>query len=253
VGQLASSSSARRRSGLGRRTPPGFIPPCLPFPAERPPTGPGWIHEIKHDGFQTDGPLSGQKEGGGHGVTITPPLKFVYDDGGREASGVNTEADDLFGCVCRAITIASQRPYREVFDDLRKIGWFPGVARKDASGQLHPHLEDEAERIEKYLGERGWTWVQTKWPGQPGPPLCIGTLPGGRLIVRVSHHLAAVIDGELHDINSPSASTCGMPAARASSSTSRASRTIRSRRRPTEPRSSVGRGGRHAAPGRSRD
>jgi ATP-dependent DNA ligase len=35
-----------------RRTPPGFIQPCLPFPAERPPSGPGWIHEIKHDGYR---------------------------------------------------------------------------------------------------------------------------------------------------------------------------------------------------------
>src|SRR5499427_10361821 len=35
-----------------RRTPAGFIPPCLPSPAERPPSGPGWIHEIKHDGFR---------------------------------------------------------------------------------------------------------------------------------------------------------------------------------------------------------
>ena len=35
-----------------RRTPPGFIGPCLPSPAERPPSGPGWIHEIKHDGFR---------------------------------------------------------------------------------------------------------------------------------------------------------------------------------------------------------
>jgi len=31
---------------------PRFIPPCLPSPAERPPSGPGWIHEIKHDGFR---------------------------------------------------------------------------------------------------------------------------------------------------------------------------------------------------------
>src|ERR1700692_2480943 len=26
--------------------------PCLPQPAKDPPTGPGWIHEIKHDGFR---------------------------------------------------------------------------------------------------------------------------------------------------------------------------------------------------------
>jgi bifunctional non-homologous end joining protein LigD len=35
-----------------RRPPPGFIEPCLPSPADRPPSGPGWIHEIKHDGFR---------------------------------------------------------------------------------------------------------------------------------------------------------------------------------------------------------
>ena len=30
----------------------GFIEPCLPRPAEKPPGGLGWIHEIKHDGFR---------------------------------------------------------------------------------------------------------------------------------------------------------------------------------------------------------
>ena len=30
----------------------GAIGPCLPSPAKRPPTGPNWIHEIKHDGFR---------------------------------------------------------------------------------------------------------------------------------------------------------------------------------------------------------
>jgi bifunctional non-homologous end joining protein LigD len=35
-----------------RAAPSVFIPPCLPSPADRPPSGPGWIHEIKHDGFR---------------------------------------------------------------------------------------------------------------------------------------------------------------------------------------------------------
>jgi ATP-dependent DNA ligase len=30
----------------------GFVEPCLPCPAKAPPTGPGWLHEIKHDGFR---------------------------------------------------------------------------------------------------------------------------------------------------------------------------------------------------------
>src|SRR4029453_18097569 len=31
---------------------PAFIEPCLPSPADRPPSGSNWIHEIKHDGFR---------------------------------------------------------------------------------------------------------------------------------------------------------------------------------------------------------
>jgi bifunctional non-homologous end joining protein LigD len=39
---------------LRERTRPGLgiIQPCLPSPAKAPPSGPGWIHEIKHDGFR---------------------------------------------------------------------------------------------------------------------------------------------------------------------------------------------------------
>jgi len=35
-----------------RTRPLGIIEPCLPSPAKAPPSGPGWIHEIKHDGFR---------------------------------------------------------------------------------------------------------------------------------------------------------------------------------------------------------
>ena len=29
-----------------------FIEPCLPSPADKPPSGSNWIHEIKHDGYR---------------------------------------------------------------------------------------------------------------------------------------------------------------------------------------------------------
>jgi bifunctional non-homologous end joining protein LigD len=35
-----------------RTLPAGFIPPCLPTKAPRPPVGAVWLHEIKHDGFR---------------------------------------------------------------------------------------------------------------------------------------------------------------------------------------------------------
>jgi bifunctional non-homologous end joining protein LigD len=35
-----------------RSAPPGFIRPCEPALVAHPPAGPGWSHEIKHDGFR---------------------------------------------------------------------------------------------------------------------------------------------------------------------------------------------------------
>jgi ATP-dependent DNA ligase len=41
---LLRNSSARHSSG--------FVEPCRPSKAIRPPSGPQWVHEIKHDGFR---------------------------------------------------------------------------------------------------------------------------------------------------------------------------------------------------------
>jgi ATP-dependent DNA ligase len=30
----------------------GFVPPCIPSRAHKPPAGPDWVHEIKHDGYR---------------------------------------------------------------------------------------------------------------------------------------------------------------------------------------------------------
>ena len=43
------------------RRPLGFIEPCLPSPAEQPPTGENWIHEIKHDGFRVIARKDGER------------------------------------------------------------------------------------------------------------------------------------------------------------------------------------------------
>jgi bifunctional non-homologous end joining protein LigD len=52
---LWRSSPAR-----SRRTPPaGFIRPARPLLVARPPSGPDWVHEVKHDGYR----LLARKEG----------------------------------------------------------------------------------------------------------------------------------------------------------------------------------------------
>jgi len=42
------------RSSRGRplNAPAAFIHPCQPIIAKQPPTGPGWAHELKHDGYR---------------------------------------------------------------------------------------------------------------------------------------------------------------------------------------------------------
>jgi ATP-dependent DNA ligase len=30
----------------------GFVDPCIPSRAPKPPSGPDWVHEIKHDGYR---------------------------------------------------------------------------------------------------------------------------------------------------------------------------------------------------------
>src|SRR5579859_7548804 len=37
---------------LQRAFPPGFIVPAQPIERDKPPAGPKWVHEIKHDGFR---------------------------------------------------------------------------------------------------------------------------------------------------------------------------------------------------------
>src|SRR5436190_17426468 len=45
----------RRKGGK-----PGFIQPCQPALADRPPSGPDWLHEIKFDGYR----VIARKDGG---------------------------------------------------------------------------------------------------------------------------------------------------------------------------------------------
>jgi ATP-dependent DNA ligase len=46
---------------LLRTLPAGFIAPCLPMTAPRPPSGPLWIHEAKHDGFRVIARQDGER------------------------------------------------------------------------------------------------------------------------------------------------------------------------------------------------
>ena len=52
--QLYASMLWRERSSRGRpsNAPAAFIHPCRPIVVKQPPARPGWVHELKHDGYR---------------------------------------------------------------------------------------------------------------------------------------------------------------------------------------------------------
>ena len=126
-------------------------------------------------------------------------MNFVKDDGGREQAGYKGTTRD---CVCRAIAIASGRPYQEVYDTLN------GLAKKERPRSKRKCGKRSSARTgvfkatyHDYILSLGFRWVPTMQIGQGCKVhLKDGELPMGRIIVSLSRHLAAVIDGVLHDI-----------------------------------------------------
>jgi hypothetical protein len=100
-------------------------------------------------------------------------------------------------CVVRAIAIASQKPYQEVYDAINRLVT-PSSVRK---GQRRSSARNgvAGATYEKYLKEISWVWIGSACRLH----LKAEELPPGRLIVRLSRHLCALVDGVIHDIYKP--------------------------------------------------
>lgn len=127
-------------------------------------------------------------------------MKFIYNDGGRKAAGYVGSADD---CVVRAIVIAAQMPYQQVYDAINEAATSERRGKRKR-GISHARTGVYKNTIRKYLTALGWTWTPTMHIGSGCKVhLTDGELPMGRLIVSVSKHLTAVIDGVIHDTHDP--------------------------------------------------
>ena len=128
-------------------------------------------------------------------------MEWTYNDGGRSAAGYKGYAND---CACRSIAIAAQQSYRIIYADLnrwakdlhdRRKRMAPGSAREGVSTEI----------LRAYLASLGWEWTPTMHIGSGCQVhLRDDELPLGRLIVRCSKHITAVIDGVVYDIDDPS-------------------------------------------------
>lgn len=131
-------------------------------------------------------------------------MKFIFNDGGRSAAGYKGHTGD---CVCRAICIATGLPYEQVYERLAA-----GNATQRASKRTPKKEKTAAKGItvrrkwfQDYMKSLGFEWVPTMLIGQGCKVhLTDGELPMGKLVVSVSKHYTAVIDGIIHDTYNPS-------------------------------------------------
>jgi bifunctional non-homologous end joining protein LigD len=178
---------------LRERTRPGLgiIEPCLPSPAKAPPSGSGWIHEIKHDGFR----ILARRDGAGvrlitrHGndfssrfpiivaaVTALPARSFLIDGEAIVTNGDGLAAFDLIrhkhhgdaavlvafdlieltARICAALRLK----YRK-----RKLA---KLVRKPQLGiVLNEHYEGDGEIIFKHACKLGCEGIVSKRLGSP--------------------------------------------------------------------------------------
>lgn len=123
-------------------------------------------------------------------------MRWQYNDGGRAEAGFKGLAGD---CVVRAIAIASQTPYIEVYCAI--FGYSTSERKgKRKRGISHPRNGVYKNTTKKILADLGWEWHPKSFIGVGCTThLREEELPKGRIIVSLSRHIAAVIDGVLHD------------------------------------------------------
>ena len=131
-------------------------------------------------------------------------IEWKYDDGGRKSAGFKGSAGD---CVVRSIAIATGESYKTVYDDLAIGNQNQRRSKRESENKARTGKRTARHGIftrrkwfKDYMKCHGFRWVSTMGIGTGCQVhLRKNELPNGTIIVRLSRHYAAVIDGVLHD------------------------------------------------------
>ena len=132
--------------------------------------------------------------------------QFKYNDGGRADSGRKGSTGD---CVTRAIAIATGLPYEQVYERLAEGNATQRKTKRSGSKsgiKTASHgITTRRKWFHDYMTELGFEWKATMEIGKGCKVhLKADELPKGKLVVNVSRHFTAVIDGVINDIYDPS-------------------------------------------------
>ncbi len=130
-------------------------------------------------------------------------MDFQFNDGGRALAGFKDKTGD---CVARAIAIAAELPYADVYQALAE-----GTGSQRASKRRGKRPASAAHGInvkrkwfKDYMQSIGFEFVATMGIGTGCKVhLRHDELPSGRLVVAVSRHYTAVIEGTVNDTLNP--------------------------------------------------
>lgn len=115
---------------------------------------------------------------------------FIINDGGRAEAGYKGQVND---CVVRAVAIATEMPYKQVYQRMNIYLDFYAYGRTARQGIPLPI-------IQKFMKALGWKYVEAKQYGKHSSMhLNAKELPSGRIIADMKGHVSAVIDGVIHD------------------------------------------------------
>ena len=133
-------------------------------------------------------------------------LHFIERDGGRAAAGFKGTAGD---CVCRAIANATGLPYREIYERLAEGNATQRNSKrkgKRGARSARDGIFTSREWFKRYMRELGFVWVPTMQIGSGCKVhLRAGELPEDkRLVVSLSRHYSAVVNGVILDTYDPS-------------------------------------------------
>lgn len=133
------------------------------------------------------------------------PLPFLYNDGGRKEAGYKGDTGD---CVVRAIAIASGRSYHDVYVSLAAGNQLQRKTKRSTQsvGKRTASHGISTSRLwfKAYMRKLGFTWTACMGVGTGCKVhLAQNELPDGRLVVAVSKHYVAVINGLVQDTYDP--------------------------------------------------
>ena len=131
----------------------------------------------------------------------TLKMEYIFDDGGRAETGYKGFTGD---CAVRAISIATGKPYEFIYQAINQLAQYERTGKRKR-GKSDARTGVYTQLLRKLMPTIGWEWIPTMFIGSGCKGhLKAGELPKGNLVVNVSKHYVAVIDGVIHDTHNPS-------------------------------------------------